>query len=130
MVDSNAFREEDTNIIFLGDSFVYGWGVRIEDSIPYVLEEKLNDNKTGKRYKVANFGWISSSPLLSSRLLKDIGHKYKPDLVFLAVDMSDFHDDIKYQFALERKGLFSTLVHNPYNFTDSSENCYPNGTFS
>ena len=108
-VEANIFQDENTNIVFLGDSFVYGWKVEIEESIPFMLEAKLNENSLQDKFQVANFGWASSSPLLSYRLLKDIGKKYKPDWVFLAIDMSDFHDDIKYQFAMERRGLFAAL---------------------
>jgi hypothetical protein len=53
-----------------------------------------------------NFGWVSSSPLLSYRLLLDIGHLYKPDLVVFLLDVTDFHDDIKYAYKIsEREGF-------------------------
>ena len=118
LCESYDFNDSTVNIVFLGDSFVYGWGVNFENSIPHLLEEKLNQNEsTGTiKYKVANFGWISSSPLLSLRLLKDIGSKYKPDWVFLGLDMSDFHDDLKYRSVLERKGLMACLDYTPITF--------------
>jgi hypothetical protein len=56
--------------------------------------------------RVFNYGWISSSPYLSLRLLKEIGKKYKPDLVIEVVDMTDFWDDTFYRRAAERQGFF------------------------
>jgi hypothetical protein len=38
--------------------------------------------------------------------LKDISKKYKPDIVILAIDMTDFHEDIIYLRLLEKKGMY------------------------
>ena len=56
---------------------------------------------------VANFGWVSSSPLLSWRRLVDIGERYSPDVVLLCLDMTDFEDDIRYEHMLARDGLYA-----------------------
>ena len=48
----------------------------------------------------------SSSPLLALRLLREVGHRYRPDLVVLALDMTDFHDDLRYERQLRRQGDF------------------------
>ena len=37
IVEADSFHKEDLNIIFLGDSFVYGYNVHINKSIPYLL---------------------------------------------------------------------------------------------
>jgi len=111
--ESDEFDDSTDNIVFLGDSFVYGWGVNFEHSIPHLLEKKLNQDQSTDKYKVANFGWISSSPMLSHRLLQDMGSKYRPKWIFLGLDMSDFHDDLKYRNILERKGLMASLDYTP-----------------
>jgi len=111
--EGEDFRIEDENIIFLGDSFVYGWGVDYSSTIPYVLEEKLNSKSIGKKFNIANFGWLSSSPLLSNRLLIDKGSNYNPKWVFLGLDMSDFHDDLKYKAVEERRGLMKLIDYLP-----------------
>ena len=102
-VDSIRFRgvsesidAEDFNIVFLGDSFTYGYRLEYEDSVPYVMEKHLASHTCDSPVRVINFGWSSSSPLLSLRLLRDIGHKYHPDLVVYMLDMTDFHDDLDY----------------------------------
>lgn len=104
--EADAYREEDRNIVFLGDSFVYGLGVERDEAIPRQFEQILAQRSPEKRIRAANFGWVSSSPLLSYRLLRDIGRKYKPDVVVMCVDMTDFRDDLEYGMILERKGIF------------------------
>jgi len=112
-VESETFREEDVNIVFLGDSYVFGFGHTVDQAIPALLQEKANTLHRDARINVANFGWPTSSPLLSLRLLRDIGRKYSPDVVLLGLDMTDFHDDIKYFRLLERKGVYRALDFAP-----------------
>lgn len=104
--EADHFKDEDLNIIFLGDSFIFGPGLPDEGTVPQLLEVKARELHPGRGINVANFGWISSSPLLSHRLLKDVGDKYNPDVVILAIDMTDFSDDIKYGKLLERRGVY------------------------
>jgi hypothetical protein len=94
---ASQLREDDYVLVALGDSFTYGNNVAYEDSYPYVLERLLSTLVCRTRVRVANFGWASSSPLLAYRLLRDIGHKYKPDLVVYNLDMTDFNDDLRYE---------------------------------
>lgn len=105
-VDADVFREADTNIVFIGDSFVYGERIeKTADVFPYVVASLLNERGDGPTVRSVSFGWTSSSPLLSLRMLKDKGPKYKPDLVILSLDVTDFHDDLKYQYGQQYVGL-------------------------
>ncbi len=105
-VDADVFREEDANIVFIGDSFVYGERIeKTADVFPYVVASLLNERGGGPNVRSVSFGWTSSSPLLSLRMLKDKGPKYKPDLVILSLDVTDFHDDLKYQYGQQYVGL-------------------------
>lgn len=115
-LEASEFPASEQNIVFLGDSFVYGFEVEEQQTVPALLQAKMRAQHPQAKVNVANFGWISSSPLLSLRLLKDIGHKYNPDVVMLAVDMTDFNDDIKYQKLLERKGIYSVVDYVPVTF--------------
>jgi hypothetical protein len=110
------FRHDGVNIIFLGDSFVYGDRLKSEDSIPALLERIARTRLQRDDIRVANFGWPSSSPLLSFRLLRDIGRKYHPRVVLLAIDMTDFSDDIKYRRLLERRSVYRMLDVAPVTF--------------
>lgn len=93
-VEAADFTGDTYNIIFLGDSFTYGYGVDYEDTIPAQVESTLRESDPAVRVRCVNFGWISSSPGPSYRLLTDIGAKYKPKLVVMCLDMTDFHDDL------------------------------------
>lgn len=48
------------------------------------------------KYEVINFGCASYCPLLEYLLLKEKGIGFNPDLVIILMDLSDFHDDLRY----------------------------------
>lgn len=104
--ESEAFHPGGLNLIVLGDSFTYGYGVKAADSFPSQIRRFLRSDYPGRDLEVANFGWISSSPLLDYRRLQAIGDHYRPRIVVLCVDMTDFSEDIRYQHTLERRGLY------------------------
>jgi hypothetical protein len=93
--EADDFDSASTNIVFLGDSFTYGAHLDGESqAFPAGVARILDPD--GQRIRSINFGWPSSSPLLSMRLLADIGHKYKPDMVVMSLDLTDFYDEHKY----------------------------------
>ena len=108
-LEADDFRPEARNILFLGDSYVYGYRLAPEEAPPQQLEALARERHPGVEINVANFGWVSSSPILSHRLLSDLGAKYNPDVVILGLDMSDFEDDPKYRRLLERRGIYRGL---------------------
>ncbi len=102
LVEPEDVEDEDVNIIVLGDSFVFGYLQPHDEALPHILQSLARSHFPGRDINIFNFGWITSSPLLSLRLLQDVGHKYKPDTVLLLMDVSsDFHDDLKYQAWLD-----------------------------
>ncbi len=101
----SAISDESFNVIFLGDSFVWGARLRPRETLPFQLEQLIREQH-GLEANVLNFGWFSSSPILSYRLLNEIGHKYRPDLVVLGLDMTDFRDDLVYRSILENRRIF------------------------
>jgi len=111
--EAAEFATEAYTVVFLGDSFTFGPGVRLEDTFPMQVEQLLRVRFPERSVQVANFGWVSSSPFLSRRLLADIGPRYAPDLVCLCVDMTDFFEDILYPAMEERRGLYSLYLHLP-----------------
>lgn len=106
-------HDDDFNIIFLGDSFIYGFLLSSEQSPPTQLEKILREQYRRDNINVINFGWTSSSPYLSFRLLKDLGAKYKPDLVLLAIDMSDYRDEWFYKSLLQQRGYYRFIAQYP-----------------
>lgn len=93
-VEHDDFTDETFNIIFLGDSFTYGSLLAFDETMPAQVERLLRERYPQLAARTINFGWISSSPAPSLRLLEDIGAKYKPDLVIQCLDVTDFHDDL------------------------------------
>jgi hypothetical protein len=112
-VDPASVRGEDLNVVVLGDSFAYGFKLPPELAPPQQLEAQARAALPGRKINVFNFGWPSSSPLLSLRLLRDIGSHYKPDVVILMVDLTDYHDEIKYRRMLARRGIWALSSYTP-----------------
>jgi hypothetical protein len=101
---ASDFRDQDFNVICLGDSFTANPHLPEEVRWPTLLEGLLQPRVPGRTVRVANFGWVSSSPVLQARQLREIGAKYKPALVVQAFDMTDFHDDLVARERLGRIG--------------------------
>jgi hypothetical protein len=103
-LSATEFREEDFNVVCLGDSFTANPHLPETERWPTRLERLLQARAPGRRVRVANFGWVSSSPVLQARQLRAIGARYRPDLVVQAFDMTDFHDDLQARQRLARMG--------------------------
>jgi hypothetical protein len=82
--DTKDFNKVDLNsekirVMILGDSFMYGKGVRADENVPNLLQTKLKG-----RYEFFNFGmigWGIDQMYLSYQKYKDV---IKPDIVILA----------------------------------------------
>jgi len=83
-------------IAMLGDSMVFGVGVKAEETASAVLEGLL-DKGQYKKYDVYNFGVYSYSPVIEYVYLKKEVIKYRPDLVVLMLDPGDIQDDWFYE---------------------------------
>jgi hypothetical protein len=113
-LEADQIAAEDYNIILLGDSYVFGVLLQPHTTISARLEKILRKERSPQQaVNVINFGWVSSSPFLSLRLLRDVGEKYKPDAVILCVDMTDFRDDLFYRLAMEGRRAFKVTKHLP-----------------
>ena len=102
--ESDQLRQEDFNIIFLGDSFTYGWRLEYEETFTSQLEKIAGASACKQKVRAINFGWPGASPIVALRLLRQVGAAYKPDLVVYNLDMTDFRDDLLYEDSLEKKG--------------------------
>lgn len=104
--EASSIKPEDTSVIFLGDSFVYGFLLSQRAAIPYQFEEIARAQYPHRNIHGINFGWVSASPYLELHLLKKLGEKYKPDIVVVDIDLGDFHDDALYETIAERKSIY------------------------
>lgn len=103
------FASFGTRIIVMGDSFVFGLGVRQDKVWPQLLEDRLRVRFGRNDIGVLNAGIISYSPILEARQFDTILRYYKPDLVVLLVDATDIGDD--YQYAKEFEIHPPTVIH-------------------
>ena len=85
-------KEEGTvRILGLGDSFTFGWGVKLEETFLKQLEGRLSQ-QTGRTVETINAGVPGYGLNHYYIYLKNIGIKYQPDIVVLAY----FTDDLPY----------------------------------
>jgi hypothetical protein len=104
--EADSVWDDDFAVLFLGDSFTFGTRLRDSDTYPQAFENAATQRGCRERVRAINFGWPSASPLLSLRLLRRIGHAYRADLVVYSLDVTDFHDDLRYERALRSAGEF------------------------
>lgn len=105
VINSMGLRDREYNpqkpdfayrIIVMGDSFVEGRGVNIEDTFVKRLEGLLNENNRHGElldYEVLNAGISSYSPILEYQLLRKKLINLEPDALVLCLDLSDIQDD-------------------------------------
>lgn len=120
--NSHNLREEDISgrkgsnevrILFLGDSFTYGWGVNVSDRYPDLVEKELNEtsecNYRAIVSAVPGWGAKDSASYLSKR-----GKKYNPDIVVASLEYHDWisnkkwhkmHKNFKYKLEKQNSSL-------------------------
>jgi hypothetical protein len=101
---ASAFTSDGFNVICIGDSFTANPHLIPEERFPDRLETFLRRRCPTRAIHVANFGWVSSSPVLQARRLREVGSRYHPTLVIQAIDMTDFHDDLRAAARIGRPG--------------------------
>lgn len=78
---------QSTRIIFLGDSFTFGWGVPINDTYSKQLEKKLDRGR--KNFEVINMGVGNYNSTMEVELFKQKGLTLQPDMVVLMYYIND-----------------------------------------
>jgi len=114
-------RIDTFRIAIVGDSFVEGVGVEVEDTFAKKLEARLNQSKGDHNYEVLNAGTAAYSPLLEYLVLKNTVLKYNPDLVILVFEPINFLDENHYQNLTsytENGEPTSVLPHLPSHIID------------
>lgn len=117
-VNNLGFRDEPMTIekpegtfriLLVGDSFMEGESVNLDQTAAQTLERELTET-TGKQIEVVNMGVMSYSPVIYQRVIEDKGLPLDPDLVIVAVDMSDFQNDYAYAKDLDENGNFRNIL--------------------
>lgn len=76
-------------ILTMGDSFTWGVGLDVEETIPKLLEARLNTSSGMRRFEVINAAIPGYNTLQEMRLLKKRGLKFEPDMVLLIYNLND-----------------------------------------
>jgi hypothetical protein len=82
--------EGKEQILILGDSFTFGYGVALEESYPGALETLLNTDSDGPRYEVINAGVPGYDTVDEMELLKAIIPYYSPKWIVVGIHPGDF----------------------------------------
>jgi len=97
--------ENETRILMLGDSFVFGFATQGDETIPKYLERELNQRVSGHTFSVINGGLGGTGVWQHRGLLNDKGFDLDPDIVIHGIFpfnditdglLRDFDDQIEY----------------------------------
>ena len=91
--DKNGYRYsgnkrliKENNLVFLGDSFTYGYGVKFENSFPGIVEKNVEN------YGIYNLGVPGYGIQKYHHMLSEFFKTKKASKIFITLDMTDVHD--------------------------------------
>ena len=93
LVPDQKKQNNELRVLVTGDSSIYGWGVRDNETYAVYLERELRSRLPGKRIEVINLGVPGYSTEQTIRLLERVGWSYEPDLVVVSNIFSDCNID-------------------------------------
>lgn len=95
-INSDGFRGDDFDvesdrkrILFVGDSYTFGWGVNQDETLTHAVEEVLADAPFNLPVDAWNLGVPGYNTVLEFHLLNEVIDRYSPDLVVLGYVMND-----------------------------------------
>ena len=83
-------KEQTFRIVGLGDSSLFGWGVKLEDTSLKVLERALNQHASDLRYEVMNFAVPGYNTAIEAEVFVKKCLSYSPDLVIMHFNTNDY----------------------------------------
>lgn len=92
LLPSKKKQDNEIRIMLTGDSSIYGWGVKDNETYAVYLEQKLRRHFR-RRIEVINLGVPGYSTEQTLRILNKIGWAYEPDLVIVSNIFSDCNID-------------------------------------
>jgi len=78
-------------IVGIGDSLMFGWGVKEEETYLSILSELLNANDPALSWEVINMAVPGYNTVKEVETLKEKGLQYKPDIVIIHYCENDFN---------------------------------------
>ena len=92
LLPSQKKQPNEKRIIVTGDSSIYGWGVRDDQTYAIFLEQELR-HRFRQPIEVINLGVPGYSTEQTLRLLDKVGWSYDPDLIIVSNLFSDCNID-------------------------------------
>ena len=77
-------------IVGIGDSLMFGWGIRDEESYLSILSELLNSNYPETSWEIINMAVPGYNTVMEVETLIEKGLQYKPDIVIIHYFWNDF----------------------------------------
>lgn len=91
--EANQINQEKASdsirVFFIGDSYVFGFGVQEKNSIPFLVEEKFAQASFGRKVEVLNLG-VPGYDLYRENILFDKYSHLNPDAVLIGINGTDF----------------------------------------
>lgn len=91
-------------IVGLGDSLMFGWGIRDNEAYMALLGKKLNENYPSISWEIVNTAVPGYNTVMEVETLKQKGLAYRPDIVIIDYVIND--TDLP-NFIVERENYFS-----------------------
>ena len=81
---------QSIRIVGIGDSLMFGWGVRDEETYLSILSELLNSGYPETSWEIINMAVPGYNTVMEVETLKEKGLHYKPDIVIIHYFWNDF----------------------------------------
>ncbi len=79
----------ETRVLVLGDSYTFGWGLDDQDTLPSLLQARLESSKTLGQAAVINGGVPGFNTMQEASYLASRWDRWRPDVVVLGFVMND-----------------------------------------
>jgi lysophospholipase L1-like esterase len=89
-------KNTEHRLLFLGDSFTYGFGVSDDQTFAYLTEKRLLNDRLS--VEVINSGNSGRGTDYELKFYQVVGYKFNPDLVILCFCANDFIDNERGEF--------------------------------
>ena len=87
--DEFDVQSDKKRVLFVGDSYTFGWGVDQQEVLPYQLEQLLAGTPYAIDAEIYNLGVPGYNTLQEFHLLNQVIDRYSPELVMLGYVMND-----------------------------------------
>lgn len=120
-------------ILFLGDSFTFGTGVSLENTMVKKVEKLLNNSSASGMVQTINAGVGGHSPIDEYLYLKYHGVEFDPDLVIVNLHMNDFVEEragLKHAKKDEKEEIISNYIEKKTWFPRQIDKFLQDNSFS